>query len=237
MALQAQQLVTLACQIAKVSGFTVQAGQLLNLILSDLCQTYDFDLARVTYNNTFNSAWGNNSGPYILPSDYLRSLKDDVYYTISGVPYVMRYAAADEFDNLVTVAGLTGYPTIYTTDLSVTPPQMWVWPPPSGSFPVTFKYFRQMPDITTPETSAVVPWFPNANYLLTRLAGELMNIADDERAVAFLGKGEMGAQTLLKEYLLMKDDRESQVKTVNLDPRRFGGTAFSTLPNTKAIGF
>jgi hypothetical protein len=148
----------------------------------------------------------------------------------------MRYADADEYDGLVQQAGLTGYPTIYTTDLSVRPPQLYVWPPASGAFAVTFKYYRQMPDITTPETSTTVPWFPNTTYLLRRLTGELMNIVDDDRAEAFLGDGPNGAQTILRRYLMMKDDREAQVKTVKLDPARFGQNT-DNLKSTKFVGF
>jgi hypothetical protein len=46
-ALTSAQLVTLSTQIARAPGYTSQAGQLLNAILSDLAQTYDFALARL----------------------------------------------------------------------------------------------------------------------------------------------------------------------------------------------
>ena len=52
MALTAAQIVTLACQIAKTQGMTAQAGQKLNAILQELCQTYDLSAARLT--TTFN---------------------------------------------------------------------------------------------------------------------------------------------------------------------------------------
>ena len=48
MALQAQQIVALATQIAKVPGYTLQAGQMLNMILADLAETYDLEVARKT---------------------------------------------------------------------------------------------------------------------------------------------------------------------------------------------
>ena len=56
MALQAQQIVSLALQIAKCTGFTSQAGQLLNAILSELCQTYDLVVARQNFTFNFNTS-------------------------------------------------------------------------------------------------------------------------------------------------------------------------------------
>ncbi|MDE2000462.1 MAG: hypothetical protein KGI52_16210, partial [Burkholderiales bacterium] len=175
-------------------------------------------------------------GPYPLPADYLRALNDDVYYTISGVANRMTYALPDEFDVLIQTPGLTGYPTRFMTDLGASPPTMTVWPPPSGSYPVSFRYYRQMPDITTPESSTTVPWFPNTNYLITRLAGEMMKITDDDRKDAFLGEGPTGAQGILNRYLLMKDDHEAAVRQVKLDPRHFGRAA-AGLKATKSVGF
>ena len=183
MALQAQQIITLALQIAKAPGFTSQAGQLLNMILQDLCQDYDFEIARKVFSWTFNSGTGNNSGPYTMPADFLRSVKDDVFYTIVGQPYVMIPIELAEYDRLSQTAGLASYPEFFASDMSQTPPVLYVWPPPSGSYPVTQRYYSLMPDITTPETSSVVPWFQNTNYLKTRLAAEVMQITDDERAL------------------------------------------------------
>jgi hypothetical protein len=64
-----------AQQIAKVRGFTIQALDQINAILSDLCQTTDLALARGQFNFNFNpqltSLFG--SGPYPLPLDYLRT--------------------------------------------------------------------------------------------------------------------------------------------------------------------
>jgi hypothetical protein len=64
-----------AQQIAKVRGFTTQALDQINAVLSDLCQTTDLALARGQFNFNFNpqltSLFG--SGPYPLPLDYLRT--------------------------------------------------------------------------------------------------------------------------------------------------------------------
>jgi hypothetical protein len=232
MPLQAMQIVSQATQIAGVPGFTSQAGQLLNMILSDLCETYDLDLAKkiVPVNLTVSS------GPYTLPADYLRAAKDDVFYVFNGVPYPLINVDLAEWDALPQQAGFNDYPTAYATDMSQSPPVLYVWPPSNGQLPLTVRYFSQMPDITQPETSAVVPWFPNQSYLLTRLAGELMRIADDDRYEAFLGSGDAGAQGILKRYLEMKDDSETRSKRVTLD-KRFFRPRWGALKNTKSIGF
>lgn len=238
MALQAQQIVALATQIAGVPGFTSQAGQLLNMILSDLCQTYDFDVAKKITTITLATVSTNyGSGPYLLPSDYLRACdKRSVFFTYNGVKYELTPLDLAEYDLLVQQQGNTSFPSSFATDMSQSPPQLFVWPPPSGSFPLTIRYFSQMPDISTPETSTVVPWFPSQDYLTTRLSGELMKVADDDRAEKFLGSGDSGAQGILTRYLKLKDDSSNRAQTVQLDRRFFGGQ-FSRVPNTKTLGF
>jgi hypothetical protein len=267
--LTSQQIVNLACQAARVPGFTVQAGQILNSILAELCQDYDFDVNRKVYNFTFNSAAGQGSGPYQLPQDYLRCYKRDAFYVIQGVPYEMIPIDLDEFDRLVQTPGLASFPYAFATDLSGTmsgspwssgfspgfgpfgtAPVMYVWPPASGSYPVTLRYYSMRSDIAGtssdgetplgPEAIAVVPWFPNQTYLVRRLAGELMALTDDERMPSYLGADEdaypNGAAVLLRRYLKMKDDKNSRAQTVMLDRRRFGG-ATDRLRNTKLIGW
>lgn len=251
MALTAAQIVTLACQVAKCPGYVSQAGQMLNAILADLSQTYDFEVARGTFYFNFqpgliapvgNSIFG--SGPYPLPADYLRAQKDGVFWTLLGVPYFMVSCDISEFDQQVQQAGVQSYPYMYATDLSLSDetqnndatPVMYVYSPPSGAYPVTVRYYRQMPDIVTPETSATVPWFPNQQYLITRLAGELMQITADDRVTQFLGDGPAGAQGILRRYLELKDDRTSRAQRVTLDRRRFGRN-WSRLPTTKTVGW
>lgn len=237
----AAQICTLAAQIAKCPGFTSQSGQFLNIILEDLCQTYDFALARSTFPFSFNSSTGTGAGPYTMPADYLRVPRGDgEFFTINGVPYRMTPVDLEEYRRLPQTPGFQDYPQLFATDMSQTPPQMFFWPPPSGGYPVTMLYQKQMPSITTPETSASVPWFPNQNYLITRLAGELMRITNDDRMQAFLSDSEEahpdGAGSILRRYLKMKDDDTNRAKTVKLDPRRFG-KSWGSLPNTKTIGW
>ena len=235
MALTAAQIVTIACQVAKCPNFVSQAGQMLNAILSDLAQTYDFEATRGTFNFTFNLALG--SGPIPLPSDYLRSEPGDVFYTQDGVKYVMINIDLAEFDAMIQQAGLQDYPNYFATDLSQTPPVMYVWQPPSIAFPVTIRYKRQMPDITTPETSTTVPWFPNTTYLYTRLAGELCKITDDERWKDLLGDGQQGAEGIIRKFLILEGDRLARAKSVKLDRRRFGANKWNNLPTSKLTGY
>ena len=240
MALQAQQIVSLATQIARCPGFTSQAGQLLNMILSDLCQTYDLAINLTTATITLSSGQGVGvanigSGPYTLPADYLRLAKNELFYSVSGTSYVMINIDLAEFDALTQTPGLSNYPEYWATDLSVTPPVMYVWHPAGGSYVKTLRYYQQKADIATPESSTTVPWFPNTDYLVTRLAGELMKITDDQRSSGFLGEGP-GAQGVLKRFLLLQSDDECRAKTVTLDRRRFG-TPYSKVPDTKTIGW
>ena len=219
--LQAQQICALARQIAKTLGFTSQSGQLLNAILSDLAQQYDLKLAQGTFLLQFNTAQAVNAtlypnvtvggGPYPLPTDFLR-IPDpmEAMWFLLGVPYPMIPCDISEFDNFVQQAGLASYPYVFATDMSQTPPNLLVYPPPSGNYSGMIRYQRQMPDIVMPETSATVPWFPNTNYLITRLAGELMKIADDTRVTQYLGDGTDQnpglAAGILRLYLDQKDD-------------------------------
>lgn len=243
----AAQLVDLATQAAKCPGFTDQAGKLLNSILQDLCMHYDFDAARGTISQALTSGL---KGPYALPVDYLRMRQREgyieLYFLIDGVPYHLEQRTFAELNAMVYTAGLQNYPQLFATDMSVavpgvTGPNLYVWPPSNGAYTLLGGYQRQMPDITTPETSTDKPWFPNNNYLLTRLAGELMKITNDTRWESFLSSDRDnhpgGAGVILREYLSLKDDGEGTTKTVTLDPRRFRGRIRSRLPNTKLIGW
>jgi hypothetical protein len=244
MALTAAQICTLAMQEAKCPGFTLQAGQFLNATLQDLCQNYDLDCALGSNPFSFNSATGTGSGPYTLPADYLRTQvkdgKDEIFYTINGVPYPLIQVTKAEYDWMVQTPGFASFPNVYATDLSQTPAQLFVWPPANGSYVVTHRYYKLMPDIASPETSATVPWFPNTLILTRGVAGRLMGITGDDRQAAYLGDDPkqfpLGAGTLLNAYLKNAEDREGAVHTVGLDRRRFG-RSFDRLRNTKQIGW
>jgi hypothetical protein len=241
--LQAQQLILLSCQEAKCPSWLTQAGQKLNLILNELC-SYDLDVTRQTYQFNFDTSLG--SGPIPLPLGWQRASKNDVFYTILGVKYVMIPVSIAEFDALVQQAGLAQYPEYYAVDNSGLAtqgaPNMYVWPPPSGAYPVTARYYSAMPDITTPESSATIPWFPDQLYLQRRLTGEMMLLSGDDRATMYLNGASkspngtfFGSSAILERYLTTKDDAQA-VKRVSLDKRYFGNP-FNKLRNTKTVGW
>jgi hypothetical protein len=265
MALTSAQIVTLACQIAKTPGMVQQAGQRLNTILQELCQNYDLDDARSFTTITFNvglSGPNIGTGPYALPADYLRTQRGRQFYSVAFQPYELSRIELDEYDLLTQQPGFNDFPRNFVVDMApvqgvlftglggtggtytITPettPQEYVWPPPSISAQVVIRYFRQMPDIGSPELSNVIPWFRNQQYLISRLSGEMMALADDERAEKFLTDKEdmnpQGAGVILRRFLNMKDDPEGRAKVVALDRRRFGISRWDRLPSTKTIGW
>jgi hypothetical protein len=247
-ALTAAQIIDLSCQIAKVPGFTSQALSFLNAVLQELAQDYDFNVIRKTYTFNFSTTASGNgyapgSGPNVMPSDFLRLHRKGSFYNANDqVPRALIGVEQEEFDTLVQQAGLQSYPQMAYVDVTAVAgqqPGLYVWPPASGAYPATIRYNPQMPDITA---TTAVPWFPNSNYLYTRVAGELMKIANDDRWQAFLGdvdpeKDQPGsACSLLRSYLKMKDDPETAVKTVQLDRRLFKPN-ISNVRNTKQIGW
>lgn len=239
MALQAQQIVSLACQIAKCPGFILQAGQFLNTLLQSLAQDYDFEVIRKTFNFTFNTSSTGNGyvagcGPNLMPTDFLRAHKKGAFYMISGVPYTMIGYEQNEFDQFVQQAGNQAYPYAFYVDVSKTPMELYVWVPAAGAYSATVRYNPQLSDITAPETSATIPWFPNTDFLIQGVAARLMQITNDDRMNDYMAM----AMSTLDAYLKMKDDPESSgVKRVSLDRRLFGGSMWSRLPNTKVIGW
>lgn len=251
MPMTAAQICARAAQIARVPGFLTQAGLSLNSVLQELCQDYDFDLCKFTFNFNFNTAALNANGQAYqnLPANYLRSIRNQCFYFIQGVPYPMIPLDQAEGDMLVEQSGVSNFPVFYWTDMTLMGetndgtrgvPVMLFWMPPSGGYPVVLRYYGYQPDIATPQTSDVVPWFPNQTYLIRRIAGELMMDADDERAPAYLSDNEErypnGAGVLLRKYLQMKDDKGDRAQVVQLDRRRFG-RSFDRLRNTKQIGW
>lgn len=232
-------LVSLACQTVGAPGFGVQAGQFLNMILQELAQTYDLEVERGFYTFNFNPSLINNSGPfyngggpYPLPSDYLRAEPNDVFWVLNGVPYVMINIDLAEFDSLVQQPNNQSYPYWYATDLSQSPPVMYVYQAPNGAYPVYMRYKRQLPDVANPQSSTGASWFPNDNYIYLRLCEFMCRLVDDARAQAF---GADAMQTL-DRFLKMEGDRLARAETVHLDRRRFG-KRYSSLPNTKLVGW
>jgi hypothetical protein len=147
----------------------------------------------------------------------------------------------EEFDAFVQQPGLASYPYLAYVDVSLTPPGLFVWPPASGNYPATIRYNPQMPDILSTALTTI-PWFPNTNYLYTRLAGELMKITNDDRFGQYIGDPDPqkdppgSAAAIMRAYLLMKDDPHTTPKVITLDRRHFRPN-ISNLRNTKTIGW
>jgi|SRR6516162_9462 len=247
MALSTAQIISIATQIANVPGFTAQALQLLNAVLQELDQDYDFQTIRKSFNFNFSTTasglgYAPGSGPNPMPADFLRLHRNGSFYQIFQVPYKLIGVTQEEFDTFVQQPGLASYPYLVYVDVASTPMGLFVWPPASGNYPATVRYNPIMPDITFDPNMQVytpaVPWFPNSAYLYTRLAGELFKLADDERWQAYLSDepGSGGSGDMLRKYLSMKDDPVTAPKTVSLDRRMFK-SPIATLRNTKTIGW
>ena len=238
MPLNGNQLVAQSCQNASCPGFTAQGQLLLNIVLQELCGTYDFAVARKTL--LFNLPTATDAlgrAPMFFPVDYLRAKPDGNIYFISGVPYDLIPVDLMQLDQLVTTPGLANFPTVFATDVSVSPPIAYFWMPPSGAFQAQLRYQAQMPDMTD---FTQIPWFPFQNYLLTRVTGELCKITDDDRQTSLLSYDEEqhpeGAGSVLRRILRMKEDEENRTKRVKLD-RQYFGPAFDRLRNTKQVGW
>jgi hypothetical protein len=129
---------------------------------------------------------------------------------------------------------ITGQPLLFGY-----PGEAYVYPPPSGAYPVTCRYQRDMPDLPwtadltlTPAASGQVPWFPNFEILKLKLAADLMELADDSRAQSYRAE----AIGMFSAYLKMKDDDTNRAKTIQFDRRTFGPN-FRNLRNTKVEGW
>lgn len=204
------QLVARACTISKAPGYIVQAGQYLNMILQDLCQTYDFDFIKKTQIIQFT-----NSISYPLNADNLRT--KEVYYSVNGDIFYLFQIPIETYHTLFIGPGVSNYPNKFAVDVSVSPNILLPYPPPSISQSVTVNYFPQMPDIATPEVDDEVCWFPNQQYLLERLSAMIMNETEDNRADRFESRAE---KTLMK-FLDLADDKEGYSRTIKLSRERF----------------
>lgn len=233
-----QEIITLACQIAKVPGMTVQAGQMMNSILRQLSENYNFDIQKVTnFSITTGTTFVNNgAGPYNLPTGYLRNAINEQNYVFNGQPYILQQIPISTWRSYFQSAGIQNLPLQFATDFSTVQtlgfPQTYLWPPPNGAYVIQWPYYQQHVDVQSPESSTAIPWMPDRIYLYTKLAFELMKIANDDRLKEFYEVN----KDILTKYLEMKDDVVGYSKQVKLDGRYFKGNYWS-LPNTKLIGW
>lgn len=221
----AKQLVALGCQIAKVSsGMAPQAGQFLNMILAEYAQTMDLDSIRKTTTFSVASSFtgrGFNNAGYLLPVDYLREAQ--VFYNVNGTIFNLDPITIEKYNTLFEGVGIANYPEWYATDISQQTvaaygaPLIFFWPPPAVPLTINLLYRPQTSDILGPETSAVVPWFPNQRILLRDLCVDLMLLSDDSRKDGL----EEEVEKRMRKYLIMKDDKEGTQNNVKLDPLLF----------------
>jgi hypothetical protein len=204
------QIIARACSIAKVPGYSVQAGQYLNMTLSTLCQEYDFDYTQKTQEIPLTSAQA-----YNLNSDSLRT--KEVFYNLGGIVFYLYQIPIETFNALPNVAGGAGSPDRFAVDVSTTPHRILFYPSPNISQTISVKYFPQKADIVTPESDITIPWFINQEYLLHRVAACLMLDTDDDRQQSF----ESAAERMLSKILTMVDDKEGYSQTIKLSKERF----------------
>lgn len=224
MALTSQQIVTLACQIAKVPGYTAQGGQLLNFVLHELAQTYDFDF--YAKYSTIDLLGGTTT--YDMPADHLRTR--EAYYYVNGQPFYLNQIDIRRYHQLYNGPGVDSYPTMFAVDVSQSPNQFLPYQPPTQALTLNLVYFPSHTDITTPETSSTVPWFPQQTYLVKSVAARLLDIADDPSKQAKL---DMDAKNILSGFLSSDDDKEGYPQRVKLDRGLFrpGGGALKPTKN------
>jgi len=127
--------------------------------------------------------------------------------------------------SIAATATITGASVMFGTS-----PNLYVYPGPSGAFPCTLRYQRQMPQITD---TTRVPWFPDQQFLLTRLTAEMMVTTDDER----YGRLIADSTKRMGEYHAFADDKTNRAQTVLLDRDRWGRRGWNNLKNTKSIGY
>lgn len=218
--LQAQQIVQRACAIAKCPGFIQQGGIYLNMCLEDLWSHRDLKINRVTETITVQA---NNYGPFTLPLNYLRTY--DLFFQQNNLPYFLNPISTQEYDQEFKDPSIANYPYEFMTILNDettaqannSAGQLFIYPQSSGQIALTHRYMVKQPDITTPETSTVIPWFPDQDYLIKATAVRLMDETDDTRQESFSAQ----CDKMLRIHLIMEGDEQQVVKSVRLDPRRF----------------
>ena len=213
MSLTASQIVAKACKIAKCPGYTVDGGQELNLTLLDLSMHRNLKVNLVT-SQIAVPAYSN--GPFNLEADYLRTY-DLSFVDTAGQVYFLEPASLREYDQEYKTAGFGNYPYEWATDLSGNAGLLFIYPQSNAQLSLQHRYYLKRPDIATPETSNLTPWFEDSDYLVVATAARLMRITDDDRRLAFVQECEQ----LLRSHLMTEGDEQQVVKEVKLDPRRF----------------
>jgi hypothetical protein len=208
----AAQICTLACQEAKCPGYTAIAGQYMNMILVQHALQYDLDIVRRT--TTITTAAGTPSYP--LPANYLRSR--ECFYNLNGEIFYLSPKALEEYDQLFQGPGEIDYPYIFSTDIAqTTGPVIYFYPAPIAVLQVTLRYMDNNVEITSPQTSSVVPYLQDQAYLTDRVTECLMKITDDERLKLFMEN----TDEMDRRYMKMMNDQNDRAYKVKRDPDSF----------------
>lgn len=179
----------------------------------------------------------------------------------SGIPAGATVASVDTVNQITisvaataTAAGvaltlsnrltLSAAPTASLTGASLmigNPPVGYPYPPPSGAYPVRIRYQRLMPDLSQAQVDAgAFCWFDDDIVLRDGLAGVMMGYSADNRAIEYIGagigSGEGRFGKRMAQYLSLADDNANRASVVLLDRRVFG-RSFSSLKNTKQVGW
>lgn len=184
-----------------------QAGQMLNIVLQDLAQVYDFDFERETATLNVNA----QGAAYLLPADHLRTR--EVFYSINGTIFYLEQIPLDEYDQLFQGPGISDYPDRYCVKVETIPHTILFYPPPAQPLTVTVRYQPTPDDIATPEVSSVIPWFPNQKVLLKALNAMVSTLGDDDRVDSF----EKSSERAFSKFMVNVDDKENYAQTVKLD--------------------
>lgn len=161
-----------------------------------------------------------SNGPFALPVDYYRPY--DFFYTVNNFPYKLNPLSQEQYDLLFKDPSIANYPQWFATDLTAQQTQgagsVYIYPQTTSILSATLRYFINMPDIATPESSATVPWFQDQDYLIRATAHRLMDDTDDARHDAFVKQ----CEDMLRIHLIIGEGDEQQVvKEIKLDPKRF----------------
>ncbi len=212
MTISSQQIVADACSIAKAPGFTAQGGRSLNLVLNDLCIHRDLKMLR---QQALIAVGAGTNGPFNLRTY-------DLFFTVNNFPFFLNPMSQEDFDMMIKDPSIANYPAWYATDLTATQtpgsqPTIQIWPQSTSAINLTHRYFVNMPDIATPESSLTVPWFPDQMYLVKATATKLMEFTDDARHDKFHEE----CEAMLRIHLIEEGDEQKVVKSIRLDPQRF----------------
>ena len=218
------------------------AGQPLYLIPIDLAE---FDLFPQLPSQSTPELWATDMGGPLT-----QRIVNATTATLTAGSTAGTVADASNLQNGLSMAGEGVQPgtTITVSGLNITlsvpatgtntaasvffgiPPVAYVYPAPIGSYPVTVRYQRQMPDIVS---TAQYPWFPSDGYLIDQLTGFIMGLTGDQRREQFFAS----ASRHLEQYLGLSDDKTNRAQQVVLDARNFGRGAGGRLKDTKIQGW